>query len=289
MGNRRMGLGRMEALLEQIDRDLNLTNSTLTAPTIDQAVSIDCSGALVIDGASTLTGGLTTGIRAQSEIAKFVDDMHISGLNPQWNLNFGGPLESQLAPVSTLNLLTPASRMHQLTEALKPLATQAAVVSAVQATAIFGGSGVAGADVVVGARSFGILNQKVIRLTGNYDDADMTDPGDLTTAGHQSLVLFTNNVVTAGGVLKLQLNVNNELDGDSSEIYVSGDGTDSYTKSTAFTDLHNQIIITDTGASTMLAGSFLYFHAGADTDTMTVKGCLRTSGGVVVVTEANND
>ena len=30
MGNRRMGLGRMEALLEQVDRDLNLANSTLT-------------------------------------------------------------------------------------------------------------------------------------------------------------------------------------------------------------------------------------------------------------------
>ena len=30
MGNRRMGLGRMEALLEAVDRDLNLVNSTLT-------------------------------------------------------------------------------------------------------------------------------------------------------------------------------------------------------------------------------------------------------------------
>jgi hypothetical protein len=60
MGNRRMGLGRMEALLEQIDRDLNLTNSTLTAPTIVNAVSIDCAGALVVDTTSTLTGNITT-------------------------------------------------------------------------------------------------------------------------------------------------------------------------------------------------------------------------------------
>jgi hypothetical protein len=59
MGNRRMGLGRMEALLEQIDRDLNLTNSTLTAPTIVNAVSIDCAGALVVDTTSTLTGVVT--------------------------------------------------------------------------------------------------------------------------------------------------------------------------------------------------------------------------------------
>ena len=31
MGNRRMGLGRIEALLEAVDRDLNLVNTTLTA------------------------------------------------------------------------------------------------------------------------------------------------------------------------------------------------------------------------------------------------------------------
>lgn len=241
-----------------------------------------------LTGLTTTSGGITTGTKVQSGIEKFVDDMHLTGLNPQWNLNFGGPLESQLAPVSTLNLLTSAARMHQLTEALKPLAEQTDVVSAAQATAIFGGTGVAGADVVVGARSFGIANQKVIRLTGNYDDADMTDPGDLTTAGHQSLILFTNNVVTAGGVLKLQFNVNNEFDAESSEIYVSGDGTNSYTKA-ALTDGHNQLIITDTGASTMLAGSFIYFHAGNNTDVGTIKACLRTTGGTVAVTEANND
>lgn len=31
MGNRRMGLNRLEALLEQLDRDINLVNATLTA------------------------------------------------------------------------------------------------------------------------------------------------------------------------------------------------------------------------------------------------------------------
>jgi hypothetical protein len=34
MGNRRMGLGRLEALMEAVDRDLNLVNSTLTNCTI---------------------------------------------------------------------------------------------------------------------------------------------------------------------------------------------------------------------------------------------------------------
>ena len=59
MGNRRMGLGRLEALLEAVDRNLDLTNTTLTAPTIVNAVSIDCAGALVVDTTSTLTGVVT--------------------------------------------------------------------------------------------------------------------------------------------------------------------------------------------------------------------------------------
>jgi len=45
MGNRRMGLGRMEALLEAVDRDLNLENTTLTNCTIttDQSASLNAA------------------------------------------------------------------------------------------------------------------------------------------------------------------------------------------------------------------------------------------------------
>ena len=46
-------------MIEQLDRDIDLTNATLTAPTITNAASIDCGGALVVDGASTLTGLVT--------------------------------------------------------------------------------------------------------------------------------------------------------------------------------------------------------------------------------------
>jgi len=58
MGNRRMGLARMEALLEAVDRDLDLTNSTLTAPTIVDAVSITSAGAVTCAlGDITATNG----------------------------------------------------------------------------------------------------------------------------------------------------------------------------------------------------------------------------------------
>ena len=44
MGNRRMGLGRMEALLEAVDRDLNLVNSTLTNCAITTSAACTFTG-----------------------------------------------------------------------------------------------------------------------------------------------------------------------------------------------------------------------------------------------------
>jgi hypothetical protein len=44
MGNRRMGLGRMEALLEAVDRDLNLVNTTLTNCTITTSATCTFTG-----------------------------------------------------------------------------------------------------------------------------------------------------------------------------------------------------------------------------------------------------
>jgi len=46
MGNRRMGLGRMEKLLEAVDRDLDLANSTLTNCTITTNQACTFSGFL---------------------------------------------------------------------------------------------------------------------------------------------------------------------------------------------------------------------------------------------------
>ena len=45
MGNRRMGLARMEALLEAVDRDLNLANSTLTDCIITTSAACTFTGA----------------------------------------------------------------------------------------------------------------------------------------------------------------------------------------------------------------------------------------------------
>lgn len=56
MGNRRMGLGRLEALLEAVDRDLDLTNSTLTSPSISGAAALSLgTEAITAAGAASTT------------------------------------------------------------------------------------------------------------------------------------------------------------------------------------------------------------------------------------------
>tara|TARA_R110002167_G_scaffold7334_1_gene34732 strand:+ start:1786 stop:2349 length:564 start_codon:yes stop_codon:yes gene_type:complete len=59
MGNRRMGLARMEALLEAVDRDLNLANSTLTNCTITTTAACvftgDVTGAEGITNSAVIT------------------------------------------------------------------------------------------------------------------------------------------------------------------------------------------------------------------------------------------
>jgi len=56
MGNRRMGLGRLEALLEAVDRDLNLANTTLTSPTITSAAGLSLATETIgAAGAASIT------------------------------------------------------------------------------------------------------------------------------------------------------------------------------------------------------------------------------------------
>ena len=233
---------------------------------------------------TTFSGGITTGAKTTDATTGFVNDMHLSGLNPTWAVNFGGILKGQSD--CTENLLTNANEMLQLSYALEGIATQTAVVSAGQASVIFGGTGVTGVDYTVAAGTPASANLKVVRLVGNYDDVALTIP-DLATDKHQTLFIFTDNVVTAGGVLSFQFNAANELDAASCEQFISTDGGTVMTRVAAVTDNHNQLILTDTGASTMLAGSFIYYFANADADTLTCKMCLRTSGGTIAVTEAN--
>ena len=88
-------------------------------------------------------------------------------------------------------------------------------------------------------------------------------------------------------LLKLTLNAANELDAESCEVWCSADGTDVLTRQSAATDADQIIILTDTGDSTILAGSYIYLHADNNTDVMQLKAVIKTSGGTVAVTYGN--
>jgi len=81
MGNRRMGLGRLEALLEQVDRDLDLTNSTLTNCTITTSAVATFTGNVIaskrdtgdiaVSGTTYGVGAIGTGTIGAPELRRF--------------------------------------------------------------------------------------------------------------------------------------------------------------------------------------------------------------------------
>ena len=219
------------------------------------------------------------------------------GLNPTWNLNFGGAtLGQNLVDVatSTLDVLTPANVMLRLSLSLARFASQGTAVTAAQASQIFG------ADANAGA----LINMSTAAVTTNIIPATLTvntvsgttaanlalndSATDLASAGDQSLVLFDNYVLENGHTLTIGMNAANEMDAESSEWVVTNTaGKNDLEREAATTDLHQDIIFTATSDTTILPGSFLYFHAGNNTDVMTVKSCIRTTGGTIAVTTAN--
>lgn len=221
------------------------------------------------------------------------------GLNPTWNLNFGGAAlaaVSNNAPASTLDVLTPVNTALRLALSLRQIAQQAAPVTAAQAGEIFGVASNAGStdiDLSTAAVTTNIIPStlKVQRLTGDLG-ATLTlndSATDLASQNDQALILFTGNKIAADAVLTIGLNAANEMDAESSEFFTTTvAGTNQIEREAATTDLHQDIVLTASATeTTILAGSYIYLHAGADTDVMTVKMCLLTTGGTIAITTAN--
>ena len=186
--------------------------------------------------------------------------------------------------------------MYKLHLALKGLALQSAVPTAAQATQVFGGTGVASStdiSLATATTSTDIIpaTQKIQRLTGNLASSVTLDDSstDLESQKDRALILFTGNVITASQVLRFGMHANNEFDAESCEFAVSGDaGEDTIDREAATTDAHQDIILTASGAATTIeAGSYIYFNAGNNSDVMTVKCFLKTSGGTIAITTAN--
>jgi hypothetical protein len=264
------------------------TGAITTNSTFSNNTSI--GGTLATTGISTLAGGLdvdSTGLKIA-----LTTNYELTGLSPRWAANFGGPLAGQDQIQSTLNVLTPATIMHRLFLAMVPVASQTAVPTAAQAATVFGGTGVTGADVAIGTTgspgTTPTVTQKISRLTGGVSGTVVMAAGaDLASAGDETVILFTGNTFASSGVLKFTLNANNELDAESGEFMVSDDGGNIYDRESAPTDADQIIIMTDTGDCTIGAGSYTYLHAGNNTDVMSCKQLLNTSGGTIAITFGN--
>jgi len=213
------------------------------------------------------------------------------GMNPQWNQNFG-KFGATGVVANVDDVLTEPIIALKLALALEGVATQTAVPTVAQTGAIFGGTGVVGTDFTIAAGATSMAaNQSVVRYNGNVGStlALTASTTDLASDTHKSMIIFNNNVITASQVLTLQVHTNNELDASSFEAFVTGAGTGVLEREATTTDDHAKIILTASAAdTTIIAGSYIYFEAAADTDSMAVKMMIRTSGGTIAVTTANN-
>ena len=219
------------------------------------------------------------------------------GLNPTWIQNFGGAVLAagdHTTDTHMLDVLTPTNTLLRMSLALKKVASQGTAVTAAQAGQIFGLTANDGAiiDMTNAAVTTNIIpaTLTVNTVTGTTA-ANLTlndSATDLASDQDQSLILFNDYIIEASHVLTVGCHANNEHKASANEVIVSGAGTDVMDRQGATTDEHQDIILTASGANTtILAGSFIYLNAGADTDELTIKGCIRTSGGTIAVTYAN--
>lgn len=220
------------------------------------------------------------------------------GLNPTWIQNFGGATLAagdHTTDVHMLDVLTPTNTLFNMALALKKVAAQGSVVTAAQATQIFGGTGVVGTlqsmTGVTAVTTNLIPPTQSVKTVSGTTAANLTlndSATDLASDQDMAMILFNDYIIEAGHVLTIGCNANNEHKASANEFIVSGAGTDVMDRQGATTDGHQDIILTASGAdTTVLAGSYIYLNAGADTDELTIKGCFRTSGGTVAVTYAN--
>ena len=220
------------------------------------------------------------------------------GLNPTWIQNFGGATLAagdHTTDVHMLDVLTPTNTLFNMALALKKVAAQGSVVTAAQATQIFGGTGVVGTlqsmTGVTAVTTNLIPPTQSVKTVSGTTAANLTlndSATDLASDQDMAMILFNDYIIEASHVLTIGCNAANEHKASSNEFIVSGAGTDVMDRQGATTDAHQDIILTASGAdTTILAGSYIYLNAGADTDELAIKGCFRTSGGTIAVTYAN--
>ena len=265
-------------------KDGNFQNLQVESTTILDVGNITISGA-------TNTVTIPGTLKYQTSELPLITMM---GLNPIWAFNFGDPsaLASAAAAGAKATVLTPAGTLYNLSKCLENVANQTAVVTVAQGTVLFGEATSAGTDAAIAAGTTNTLipaNLNITRITGNLT-ADLTLGASSIDyqADQRSLAIFSgSNVFTATKKLTLTTHATSKLNAEGSELVVSAAGTDVMTRVTAPSDGDVTIVLTASAAdTTILPGSYIYLIAEANTDAVSIKACIRTTGGTIGVSYA---
>ena len=294
MGSKRIGLARFEALLEAVDRDLNLANSTLTNCTITTDQNCTFSGTTVASGELRATGNL----KLSSDLinhGQTVNQMSLFGLNPIWAFNFGDPSVAASATEAgaKATVLTPIGTLFNLSLALAKFANQDDELTVAESTELLGSTAQASTSAAIAAGATSVImpdDLNVTRVTGNVGSSlTLTASTVDYQANESALMIFKGgNVFAASQFLKLTMHTDAELNAEGTEVIVSGAGTNNMTRSTVPTDADAIIILTASGAeTTIVEGSYIYVIVENNTDVVNIKACIRTTGGTIAVTYAS--
>lgn len=250
--------------------------------------------AVTVDGATTHAGNLTLDeVLLNENGLPFV----ALGLNPHLVFNFGGATiaaATQTPAAVTADVLTPVNTLLKMSLALAGVASQTGVVTAVQASQIFAGTGVVGVDNAIGTNATpgatSYTNLAVHRITGDISSENVEKTVSTTQLanGEKTMILFTGNKITSGNHLQFLLHASNQATAARGEVAITTSGTALMNRQAAQTDGRVKLKLAATSAEvTILPGSFLYLmrHASGGTNNVAIKGCLRTTGGVLTFTD----
>jgi hypothetical protein len=267
----------------------NLKNTNRTFDNIlDSYLNLTDGG--TVTGDITHDGGLTRYGNVYNEQSRL-------GLNPIWAFNFGDPsvVASGTEAGAKATILTPISTLFNLSLALGKAATQTAELTVAESTELLGSTATASTSAAIAAGATNVImgdDLTVTRVTGGITGNLVLTASTIDYQANESfLMIFSGgNTFTHGHALTLTTHADAELNAEGSEIITSGAGTNKMSLITAPSDADNTIVLTATGTAsgvtTLLPGSYIYGIAEGNTDILSIKMCLRTSGGTLAPTFA---
>ena len=215
------------------------------------------------------------------------------GLNPIWAFNFGDPSVAASATEAgaKATVLTPVGTLFNLSLALGKAARQSSELTVAQTTELLGSTASASTSAAIAAGATNVImpdNLNVTRVTGNVGSSLTLTASTIDYQANESfLMIFKGgNVFTASQVLTLTTHADAELNAEGTEIVENATaGLNDMVRSAVPTDGNQTIILTASAAdTTILPGSYIYGIAENNTDVLSLKGCIRTTGGTIAVT-----